>query len=238
MLKLSLLFRICAEDPQLEMIKSYSIFILNHLPQSLQGKYILSFKHGVLCKSQDFKVSMGNPVFLYELAHELCNDKPVFNFYLAEQKIKYQLRPQVLAYKIKDCQDKQIREFSIDIPIPKPKSTTILPSLCLHKSRSISHYKHHKVSIKNTLDLHLNKDVKIEDVRRNNNIILEAQMEIFRLRFELVRSQKLPTLTVIHGKGDGILKKCIHAFIQKEHPNLHLESHYDGGRTTIYFTQP
>lgn len=229
---LRLIFQIIAQDSGLEKIKSYRISLFNNWSQPLQGQYMISYKYGTLCASQDFQVSSNNQIFLYDLPNDLCSDKPIIYFNLAQQQIKYQIRPKTIASKIHTCKNNRNTDFYIDLQMQT--LTTNLPSLRLDKSYSHNQYQQSFTEFKDIIDLHLNKDVKIEDVRRNNNIILEAQVEVFMHQLYLAQSNYLPSLTIIHGKGDGILRQHIHNFMKKEYPNLKIQSHYGGGRMIIY----
>lgn len=233
MLKLRLLFRIIAQDLSLEKIEYYSIYLLNLSDQTLRGQYSITCKSGVLYTPQELQVDKDGSVFLGNFKHDLCGEKPEFKFSFADKQINYKLRPQTLFSKIKDCQYRSVADFSINL---NHQTNTSLPTLKIGQNfkAKLTRMSKKFSLIKDTLDLHLGQDVSQEDVIHNGNIILEAQMAVFQQRLQLALEYNLPTLNIIHGKGEGILKTRILKFLRTEYPYLSVENWPDGGRTIIY----
>ena len=167
--------------------------------------------------------------YLHDVLFEDMNDSPRFGFEFSlavENKKKapffeVSLKPKAkqLFKKIEELQLKSEPSFAYELFInypdreePEPVDLTKLGNAG-YKIYDAKHIRQNLPPALDVIDLHIDK--LISDFKGLSNFeILQLQLKEFEKYFELSIAHIKPTLTVIHGVGEGVLKNEIHSILK------------------------
>ncbi|MEO6611283.1 MAG: Smr/MutS family protein [Chitinophagaceae bacterium] len=192
--------------------------------------------------------------YLHDVDFADLNDSPSFEFdftLAAPDKNKadhfessVKLKPKQLFAKIEELKQKNQATFSqllfTDYPGKVYDDKMDMGRLAAkgYKIYEASTARQHLEPARSVVDLHIEK--LADDWKHLSNYeIISLQLKTFEKYYELALAQHLPTLTVIHGIGEGRLRDEIHdilrlkkdvkSFVNQYHPN------FGYGATEIYF---
>lgn len=107
-----------------------------------------------------------------------------------------------------------------------------------YKVYDVSHIKQHIPAARSVIDLHIEKIVDRYN-HLNNAEILAIQIAEFEKWFELAQLNHLPSLTIIHGVGKGVLRTEIHELLKLKAGVKHFVHQYSDlygyGATEVFF---
>lgn len=192
--------------------------------------------------------------YLHDIPFENLNDSPSFDFVFQlarpdkkkathlESAVK--LRPKQLFAKIEELKKKNEATFSQLLfetyPDQVAEDKVEISSLAAKgfKIYDASRARQHLEPARTVVDLHIEK---LSDNWRqmSNYEILGLQLRTFEKYYDLAIAHRQPTLIVIHGVGEGVLRNEIHdilrlkrevkSFVNQYHPS------FGYGATEIYF---
>lgn len=192
--------------------------------------------------------------YLHDVDFADLNDSPSFEFDFSlvqpdkkkaehfESSVK--LKPKQLFAKIEELKEKNQATFSQRLFENYPDRTTDdtveMGKLASkgYKIYEASKARQHMEPARSVIDLHIEKIT--DDYRRMSNYeIVSLQLKTFEKYYHLAVVHHQPSLTVIHGVGEGVLRDEIHdilrlkkevkSFVNQYHPN------FGYGATEIFF---
>jgi hypothetical protein len=235
------------------VVEELKLHLVNRTSATYQFNYKLHF-----FGRPDFELkNQVNPFedfYLHDVDFADLNDSPSFDFdfsLLPPDKKKAEhfeasvkLKPKQLFAKIEELKKNNSATFSqLLFPVypDRPIQDTIDMGPLAGKGFKIynaSHARHHLEPARSVIDLHIEK---LDDnwKRLTNYEILDLQLKTFEKYYILAVAHHQPSLVVIHGVGEGVLRDEIHAqlrlkkevgsFVNQFHPN------YGFGATEIFF---
>jgi len=236
-----------------EIVKELKLHLLNQTNYSYSFIYELHFfgkpdfdLNNELHPFEDF--------YLHDIVFETMNDNPSFEFKFSlkqpdNKKADYyetslRLKPKQLFAKLKDLKEKNEATFSFKLFETYPDKVTDhgldieLPVSGYAKPYDAKKARQHLEPALSVIDLHIEK--LTNDWRHLSNAdILNLQLKTFEKYYDLAIVHLQPSLTVIHGIGEGVLRNEIHdllrakkevkSFVNQYHPL------YGFGATEIFF---
>lgn len=194
--------------------------------------------------------------YLHDVLFENLNDNPKFSFEFSLQKadkkkapyfeVSLRLKAKQLFKKIEELKLKNEPSFAYELFINYPgreePEHVDLAKLgpAGFKIYDAKHIRQNLPPARDVVDLHIEKIIK--DYKSLSNYeMLQLQLKEFEHYFELAVAHRLPTLTVIHGVGEGVLKNEIHNIL-KTKPEVASYSDgyhplYGNGATVIHFKE-
>ena len=192
--------------------------------------------------------------YLHDVDFADLNDSPSFEFDFSllqpdkkkaehfESSVK--LKPKQLFAKIEELKEKNQATFSQRLfenyPDKVIEDTVEMGKLAAkgYKIYEASKARQHLEPARSVIDLHIEK--LTDDYRRMNNYeIVNLQLKTFEKYYHLAVAHHQPSLIVIHGVGEGVLRNEIHdilrlkkevkSFVNQYHPN------FGYGATEIFF---
>jgi hypothetical protein len=192
--------------------------------------------------------------YLHDVDFADLNDSPSFEFDFSllqpdkkkaehfESSVK--LKPKQLFAKIEELKEKNQATFSQRLfenyPDKVIEDTVEMGKLAAkgHKIYEASKARQHLEPARSVIDLHIEK--LTDDYRRMSNYeIVSLQLKTFEKYYHLAVAHHQPSLIVIHGVGEGVLRDEIHdilrlkkevkSFVNQYHPN------FGYGATEIFF---
>lgn len=192
--------------------------------------------------------------YLHDVDFADLNDSPSFEFDFSllqpdkkkaehfESSVK--LKPKQLFAKIEELKEKNQATFSQllfkNYPDKVIEDTVEMGKLAAkgYKIYEASKARQHLEPARSVIDLHIEK--LTDDYRRMNNYeIVNLQLKTFEKYYHLAVAHHQPSLIVIHGVGEGVLRDEIHdilrlkkevkSFVNQYHPN------FGYGATEIFF---
>lgn len=192
--------------------------------------------------------------YLHDVDFADLNDSPSFEFDFSllqpdkkkaehfESSVK--LKPKQLFAKIEELKEKNQATFSQllfkNYPDKVIEDTVEMGKLAAkgHKIYEASKARQHLEPARSVIDLHIEK--LTDDYRRMSNYeIVSLQLKTFEKYYHLAVAHHQPSLIVIHGVGEGVLRDEIHdilrlkkevkSFVNQYHPN------FGYGATEIFF---
>ena len=243
-----------------EIVKELKLHLLNQTSYSYNFIYELHFfgkpdfdLNNELHPFEDF--------YLHDVAFEDMNDSPSFEFDFSlvqpdlsadrhgkkkadhfESSVK--LKPKQLFTKIEEIKQKNQATFSQllfeNYPDRAIEDTVEMGKLAAkgYKIYEASKARQHLEPARTVVDLHIEK--LADDWKHLNNYeIVSLQLKTFEKYYDLALAHHLPTLTIIHGVGEGKLRDEIHdilrlkrevrSFVNQYHPN------FGYGATEVFF---
>jgi hypothetical protein len=235
------------------VVEELKLHLVNHTEIPYQFVYKLHYfgkpdfelKNSVL-PFQDF--------YLHDIDFANLNDSPSFEFdfsLLQPDKNKtdhyeaaVKLKPKQLFAKIEELKQKNQATFSQLLFESYPDKThdeTIEVGKLAAKGYKIyeaSKARQHLEPARSVIDLHIEK-ISNDWSRMSNYEIVDLQLKTFEKFYHLAVAHRQPSLIVIHGVGEGVLRDEIHdilrlkkevkSFVNQYHPN------FGYGATEIFF---
>ena len=235
------------------VVDEMKLHLVNHTRESYNFHYQLQY-----FGKTDFELK--NTVlpftdfYLHDIPFENLNDSPGFSFEftLAQPDKKkathfeaaVKLKPKQLFTKIEELKKKNEATFSQLLfekyPDHIPEDKVELSSLAARgfKIYDAARARQHLEPARTVVDLHIEK-LSDNWKQMSNYEILSLQLRTFEKYYDLAIAHRQPTLIVIHGVGEGVLRSEIHdilrlkrevkSFINQYHPS------FGYGATEIYF---
>lgn len=235
------------------VVEELKLHLANHTSCSYNFVYKLNYSgktdfelKNVIHPFEDF--------YLHDIPFENLNDNPVFEFdlWLTEPDKKkadhfetsVKLKPRQLFAKIEELKQKNLATFSQLLfdkypdKVYEDKPEPGFQALYGAKIYEASKARQHMEQPRSVIDLHIEK--LTDNYRRMSNYeILQLQLKTFEKYYKLAVVHHQPSLIVIHGVGEGVLRDEIHdilrlkkevmTFVNQYHPN------YGFGATEIFF---
>lgn len=235
------------------IVEELKLHLVNHTSLSYHFTYKLHF-----FGKPDFElkntVHPFEDFYLHDIPFEDLNDSPSFDFeftLLEPDKKKashfeatVKLKPKQLFTKIEEVKQKNEATFSQLLfekyPERAEEDTVELGPLASkgYKIYDASKARQHLEPARTVIDLHIEK-LTDEWKQMSNFEILTLQLKTFEKYYHLALVHHQPTLIVVHGVGEGVLRNEIHAilrmkkevksFVNQYHPS------FGYGATEIYF---
>ncbi len=235
------------------VVEELKLHLVNHTSCSYHFIYKLNYSgkpdfglKNVIHPFEDF--------YLHDIPFEDLNDSPAFGFDFSltqpdkkkadhfEASVK--LKPRQLFARIEELKQKNLATFSqllFDTYPDKVYEVKPEPGIKALQGARIyeaSKARQHMEPPRSVIDLHIEK--LTDNYRRMSNYeILQLQLKTFEKYYQLAIVHHQPSLIVIHGVGEGVLRNEIHdilrlkkevkTFVNQFHPN------YGFGATEIYF---
>lgn len=228
-----------------------------HLVNRTETAYHFIYKQHFFGKP-DFElknsISPFEDFYLHDMVFADLNDSPSFDFEFSliepdKNKAEYfetsvRLKPKQLFEKIKKLQENNEATFSQRLfetyPDKIVEHKIEMGDRAKHKGKiyDAGKARQHIESARSVIDLHIEK--LTDDWRRMSNYeILSMQLKIFEKYYQLAVLHHQPSLTVIHGVGEGKLRNEIHELLKskKEVKSFTNQYHprYGYGATEIFF---
>ena len=235
------------------VVDEMKLHLVNHTRLAYQFHYQLQY-----FGKTDFElkntIQPFTDFYLHDIPFENLNDSPGFNFEFTltqpdkkkashfEASVK--LKPKQLFSKIEELKQKNQATFS-QLLFEKYPDQTIedkveLSSLAAKgfKIYDAARARQHLEPARTVVDLHIEK-LADNWKQMSNYEILSLQLRTFEKYYDLAIAHRQPTLIVIHGVGEGVLRNEIHdilrlkrevkSFVNQYHPS------FGYGATEIYF---
>lgn len=236
-----------------DVVEYFKIYLVNNTATSFQFVYDLRYTGDSEFNLKNELLPYNN-FYLHDVAFEMMNDSPRFEFefsltYPDKKKAPHfeaslKLKAKQLFLRIEEMLKNQEASFAYLLMETYPdKVTTEKVDLSKLSSAGYKVYdagnaRQHIPKGRSVVDLHIEKI--INDWKHLSNFeILTAQLNEFEKYYELAVLNYQPSLIVIHGVGEGKLRDEIHyllrlkkevkSFVNQYHPL------YGYGATEIYF---
>lgn len=236
-----------------EMIKELKLHLVNRTESTYNFVYHLAFfgKPDFELKNE---IRPFEDFYLHDIAFADLNDSPAFEFKFSlpepdkkkadffESSLK--LKAKQLFAKIKKLKEKNEATFSYRLfetyPDRKEEEKFETGNITAkgHKAYDAKKARQHMEPARSTIDLHIEK-LSDDWKHLSNYEILNLQLKIFEKYYDLAIAHIQPSLTVIHGVGEGRLRDEIHdilrlkkevkSFVNQYHPR------FGYGATEIFF---
>jgi len=235
------------------IVEELKLHLVNHTSLSYNFTYKLHF-----FGKPDFELKNSvhpfEDFYLHDIPFEDLNDSPAFDFDFslinhdkkkaAHYEASVKLKPKQLFAKIEELKQKNLATFSqllFEKYPDRPVEDMVEMGRMAAKGYKIydaTKGRQHLESPRSVIDLHIEK--LTDDWKRMSNYeILSLQLKTFEKYFHLSVIHHQPSLTVIHGVGEGVLRDEIHdilrlkkevkSFVNQYHPA------YGYGATEIFF---
>lgn len=236
-----------------EIVKDLKLHLVNRTEMAYQFIYKQHF-----FGKPDFElknsISPFEDFYLHDIVFADLNDSPSFDFEFSLMEpdknkadrfeTSVRLKPKQLFEKIKKLQENNEATFSQRLfdtyPDKIVEHKIELGDRAKHKGKiyDAGNARQHMESARSVIDLHIEK--LTDDWRRMSNYeILSMQLKTFEKYYQLAVLHHQPSLTVIHGVGEGKLRNEIHELLKskKEVKSFTNQYHprYGYGATEIYF---
>ena len=233
-----------------DIVDFFRVYLFNHTDQSYNFSYCQRMKDGDGFQLKN-EIRNGQDFYLHTVSMEAMNDHSRFEFEISllnpdKKKAPYwehilKIKPKQLFEQIERMLKEQKASFSYQIMEAYPDAKQddfidIEPAVNYKNSRMHSGFNISKVQ--SVVDLHIEKLV---DTKRGmtNLEILTLQLSTFEKYYEIAIAHYQPSLVVIHGVGEGVLKNEIHQLLKSRKEVSRYENRYHPlygyGATEIYF---
>jgi hypothetical protein len=233
-----------------DIVDFFRVYLFNHTDQPYNFSYCQRMKDGVGFEIKN-EIRNGQDFYLHTVSMEAMNDHSRFEFEISllkpdKKKASYweyvlKIKPKQLFEQIERMLKDQKASFSYQIMQEYPDAnqddfTGVEPRLHYNFNKSHSGFNISKVQ--SVVDLHIEK--LVENKRGMSNLeILTIQLNTFEKHVDIAIAHYQPSLVVIHGVGEGVLKNEIHEKLKfrKEVSRYENRYHplYGYGATEIYF---
>ena len=237
-----------------DVVEKVKVFLINYNEEEYNFKYNLLF-----AGNSHFDLSSSvrglTDFYLHDIIFEDLSDSPTFDFEFSllnadkkkapfyEKSLK--LKGKQLFKKIEETQSKNEPSFSFELftiyPDKLEEEKVDLSKLGNAGFRlyDASRAREHLPAARSVIDLHIEK-LSDKWQHLSNFEILGLQLDSFEKYLELAYLNRLPTVTMIHGIGEGKLKDEIHERL-RYHKNVksfinQYNPLYGYGATEIYFS--
>lgn len=223
-----------------QTIKEFKIHLINNTAIEYRFIYALHF-----FGKPDFELKNSihpfEHFYLHDLAFEDLNDSPgfEFEFHLAEPDKKKEdyfdtvvkLKPRQVFARLKELQENNQASFSQLLfetyPDRRVEEVVELSDRLKSGARIVNaaEIRQHLEAPKSVIDLHIEK--LTDDYRKMSNFeMLSLQLKTFEKYYSLAQIHRQPSLTVIHGIGEGKLKNEIHRLLRQKNDKLSFSNDY------------
>ena len=236
-----------------EVGKELKLYLLNQTHAAYHFKYRQNF-FGKLNFELNNQLGPFENFYLHDIAFADLNDNPVFEFEFSllqpdKKKVDYfesslKLKPKQLFAKIKELKEKNEATFSYKLFDTYPDKTADhkfeidSPVAKDYKAYDAKKAWQHLEPPLSVIDLHIEK-LSDDWQHLSNYEILSQQLKTFEKYYDLAIVHLQPSLTVIHGIGEGRLRDEIHDILRlkKEVKSFVNQYHtlYGFGATEIFF---
>ncbi len=224
-----------------EIVEELKLHLVNRTEDTLQFVYKLTF-----FGDTDFELKNTihpfEDFYLHDIAFEDLNDNPVFNFDFSlampnKKKAEHyeaalKLRAKQYFTKIEETRQKNLAHFSYQLFDTYPDrliDEKVELGLLASKGYKIYNAKEarqHLEPARSVVDLHVEK--LTDDWKHLSNFeILTMQLKAFEKYYDLALAHHLPSLTVIHGVGQGKLRDEIHEILRLKREVKSFVNQYD-----------
>jgi hypothetical protein len=236
-----------------DIVKELKLHLVNRTGTAFHFKYKQNF-FGKPEFELNNQLSPHENFYLHDIAFADLNDNPVFEFEFSllqpdKTKADYfesslKLKARQLFTKIKQLKEKNEATFSYKLfeiypdKVPDDKFEIDSPIDKGYKVYDAKKARQHLEPPLSVIDLHIEK-LSDDWKHLSNYEILSLQLKTFEKYYDLALAHIQPTLTVIHGVGEGRLRDEIHdilrlkkevkSFVNQYHPL------YGYGATEIFF---
>jgi len=235
------------------VVEELKLHLLNHTRESYQFTYKLHF-----FGKPDFELKNNihqfGDFYLHDIPFSHLNDSPSFEFIfqLSEHRkekenvhsVIIKLKPKQIFAKIEELKQKDLATFTqlLFEKYPDKKVEDIIePGILVSKGYKIynaSNARQHIEPARQIVDLHIEK--LTDDWKHLSNFeILSLQLKTFEKYYHLALVHHLPSMIVIHGVGEGILRNEVHDILRLKKEVRTFVNQYDPrfgyGATEIYF---
>ncbi len=226
------LFPIITEDEfGDDIIEFFKVYIINDTNLSLSFQYDLLLQGDVAFDLKNELLPF-HDFYVHDVAMEDFSDSPKFNFVLSlKEKVKGKAAYVECHQKLKGKQIFQLYEkmkhdggASIRMLLlekyPDAEYDDSLPLLDLSKLNykglkvvDAKKFKQTLPPVRTVIDIHIEK--LVDTVHKlTNGEILDIQLREFEKWYDIAVMQKAPSLIVVHGVGEGILRNEVHEFLK------------------------
>src|SRR5436190_5366411 len=236
-----------------EVVEELKIHLVNRTETAYLFEYNLTYfgKSEFELKNQ---VNSFEDFYLHDIAFEDMNDNPSFEFEFSllqpdKKKAPYfesliKLKAKQLFNRIEEIKQKNEATFSYKLFDNYPDKTeeekfdTGILATKGYKIYDAKKARQHLESPRSVIDLHIEK--LSDDWKHLSNFeILSLQLKTFEKYYELALAHIQPSLTVIHGVGEGRLRDEIHERLRLKHEVKSFDNQYHPlygyGATEIFF---
>jgi hypothetical protein len=235
------------------MVEELKLHLLNHTKDVYQFTYRLHY-----FGKPDFELKNTihpfEDFYLHDIPFADLNDSPSFEFEFRlsppdKKKIEryeasVRLKPKQLFAKIEELKQKNLATFSMllfeNYPDMLPEDS-IEPGRLAAKGYKVydaTKARHHLEQARSVVDLHIEK-LTDEWEHLSNYEILGLQLKTFEKFYQLAIVHHQPSLIVIHGVGEGVLRNEIHDILRLKKEVKSFVNQYDPrfgyGATEIFF---
>jgi hypothetical protein len=235
------------------VVEELKLHLLNHTSQAFDFTYKLHY-FGKPDLSLTNTLHPFEDFYLQDIPFSHLNDSPSFDF---EFKLKpsdkkkadhfitsVKLKPKQLFARIEEIRQKNLATFTqllFEKYPDRPVEEKIEPGWLAAKGYKVydaSRARQHLEPARSVIDLHIEK-ISTDWKSLSNYEILNLQLKEFEKYYHLAIVHHLPSMIVIHGVGEGVLRNEIHdilrlkkevrSFVNQYHPA------YGFGATEIFF---
>jgi len=235
------------------VVEELKLHLLNHTGLAYYFIYKLHF-----FGKPDFELKNSirpfEDFYLHDIPFSDLNDSPSFEFIFQLQEplkekaeahnISIRLKPKQLFSRIEELKSKNHATFTqllFETYPDKQHEAPVEPGILGKKGYKVfdaSKARQHLEPARSVIDLHIEK--LSEDWKRLSNYeILSLQLKTFEKYYHLALVHHLPSLIVIHGVGEGVLRNEIHDILRLKKEVKSFVNQYDPrfgyGATEIFF---
>jgi hypothetical protein len=211
-----------------EIVDLFKIHLLNQTGRTYRFVYELHF-----FGNPDFEIKNElhpfEDFYLHDIAFDSLNDSPSFEFKFSlpspeKDKADYfetsfRIKPRQLFARLNEMKEKNEPSFSFRLfetyPDKKADSTFEYEKETKPRLIDIAKLKQHLEPARSVIDLHIEK--LTDNWRQLSNFeILSLQLKTFEKYYDLAVIHMQPSLTVIHGIGEGKLRDAIHDLLRQK----------------------
>jgi hypothetical protein len=233
-----------------DIVDFFRVYLFNHTDQSYNFSYCQRMKAGSGFEIKN-EIRNGQDFYLHTVSMDAMNDHSRFEFEITllkpdKKKAPHweyvlKIKPKQLFEQIEQMLKQQKASFSYHIMAEYPDAHQDhfigVEPVVNHKINSA--YTGFNISnVHSVIDLHIEK--LVDSKRGMSNLeILTIQLNTFEKHMDIAIAHYQPSLIVIHGVGEGVLKNEIHQKLKfrKEVSRFENRYHplYGYGATEIYF---
>lgn len=208
-----------------DVVDFFRVYIVNQTEFTYEFLYKYRFTHktGLILRK---KLEPGENLYLNNLSLEEMNDHPRFEFSIqltqrdlrkvASYETVFRIKPKQLFEQIEQLRHEKKAWFSYLLMKRYPDDHEEFVKLSVPEESPFfdSGSKNESISaVRSVVDLHIEK-ITDDYLGMSNYEILSLQLKEFEKYYEAAVHHYQPVLTVIHGIGEGVLKKEIHQLLE------------------------
>jgi hypothetical protein len=235
------------------VVEELKIHLLNRTETAFKFDYKLHF-FGKPDFSLKNTINPAENFYLHDISFGDLNDSPAFEFDFSlietdRKKAEHfetslRVKPKQIFAKIEEIKQKNQATFSFRLFENYPdRATEDIPGTPEFKNKKSLLYaaeqaRKHIEPARSVVDLHIEK-LSNDWKHLSNYEILSMQIKTFEKYYELALVHRLPSMVVIHGIGEGVLRDEIHDLLRLKREVKSFVNQYDPrfgyGATEIFF---